>query len=135
LVTAQVDSSPEVQYTYDADGNLLSNGVDTYTYDSVDRLISVARASGTVTMAYDGLGQRLSMSAGDVTTHYVLDNGRVLEATANGQTTTYLYGLGPIGQFTDSLAYGLPDGTNTVNIPLLVPVESRKSQAFWAANW
>ncbi len=64
-------------------------------------------------MAYNGLGQRLTMSAAGVTTQYVLDGGQVLEATASDKTTAYLYGLGPIGQLTDSWAYDLPDGTNT----------------------
>jgi len=82
-------------------------------------------------MSYDGLGQRLSMTAfageQSVTTNYALDNplsgtgGQVLAATAgdpstgSGQvlTTTYLYGLGPVGQLTNAWAYGLPDGTNT----------------------
>ena len=76
-------------------------------------------------MRYDGLGNRLAMTgyAGgqSVTTQYELDNGRVLTAkagdpsTGSGQalTTDYLYGLGPIGELTDSWSYSLPDGTNT----------------------
>ncbi len=113
LATAQLGSASAVHYAYDADGNLLSNGVNTYAYDSADRLISVTSATGKVTMAYDGLGQRLSMSAAGVTTQYVLDNGQPLEATSGGKTTAYLYGVGPVGQQTDSWAYDLSDGTNT----------------------
>jgi len=45
-----------VTYTWDDNGNLLSNGADSYAYDAADRLISVTNASGTVMMAYDGLG-------------------------------------------------------------------------------
>jgi RHS repeat-associated protein len=48
-----------------------------------------------------------------VTTQYALDNGRVLTATAGELTTTYLYGLGPIGEMTDKWTYSLPDGANT----------------------
>jgi RHS repeat-associated protein len=119
LATAQLGNASAVNYTYDGDGNLLTNGVNHYAYDSADRLISVTSASGTVTMAYDGLGDRLSMSAAGVTTQYVIDplagtgNGQVLEATSGGKTTAYLYGVGPVGQMTDSWAYDLPDGTNT----------------------
>jgi RHS repeat-associated protein len=68
-------------------------------------------------MDYDGLGQRLSMTgfAGgqSLTTQYALDGSRVLSADADGYVTTYLYGLGPIGQLTDTWAYGLPDGSGT----------------------
>ena len=41
LMTAQLGSASAVHYAYDGDGNLLSNGVNTYAYDSADRLISV----------------------------------------------------------------------------------------------
>jgi len=68
-------------------------------------------------MAYDGLGQRLSMigfaGGQSLTTQYVMDGSRVLSADASGNVTTYLYGLGPIGQLTDVWAYGLPDGSGT----------------------
>jgi len=68
-------------------------------------------------MAYDGLGQRLSMTGfadgQSLTAQYVLDGSRVLSADADGNLTTYLYGLGPIGQLTDVWAYGLPDGSGT----------------------
>jgi YD repeat-containing protein len=73
-----------VNYTYDADGNLLSNGVNTYAYDSADRLISVSNQSSVYSYQYDGLGQWLSMSGEGVTTQYVLDYGQMLEATAAG---------------------------------------------------
>ena len=53
------------------------------------------------------------MTAADVTTEYVVDNGQVLEAIAQGHTTRYLYGVGLIGEQTDSWAYDLADGTNT----------------------
>ena len=68
-------------------------------------------------MSYDGLGNRLAMtgyaSGQSVTTQYELDNGRVLTAKAGDLATTYLYGLGPIGELTDTWSYSLPDGANT----------------------
>ena len=48
-----------------------------------------------------------------VTTQYELNNGRVLTANASELSTTYLYGLGPIGELTDSWSYSLTDGANT----------------------
>jgi len=64
-------------------------------------------------MAYDGLGNRLEMTAAGVTTQYELDNGRVLAANAGDLTTYYLYGLVPIGEMTNAWTYSLPDGANT----------------------
>ncbi|HEX8991808.1 MAG TPA: hypothetical protein VF784_09025, partial [Anaerolineales bacterium] len=48
-----------------------------------------------------------------MTTKYVLENGQVLEAIAQGHTTRYLFGVGLIGEQTDSWAYDLQDGMNT----------------------
>jgi len=65
-------------------------------------------------MTYDGLGNRLAMTGyadgQSASTEYVLDGGKVLLATANTQTTAYLYGLGVIGSQTDAWSYLLPDG-------------------------
>jgi RHS repeat-associated protein len=76
-------------------------------------------------MAYDGLGDRLSMTgfAGgqSVTTQYVMDGSRVLSADASGNVTTYLYGLGPIGQLTDVWAYGLP-GCQSARVSITKPL-------------
>lgn len=83
-----------MHYTYDADGNLLNDGAKTYAYDSADRLITVSSQSSVVSFQYDGLGQRLSMSAAGVVTQYVLDGNNPLMATAGGKTTYYLYGVG-----------------------------------------
>jgi len=65
-------------------------------------------------MTYDGLGNRLGMTGyadgQSASTEYVLDGSKVLLATANTQTTAYLYGLGVIGSQTDAWSYLLPDG-------------------------
>ena len=77
-------------------------------------------------MAYNGLAyksglrQRMTMTAYSsglsVTTQYTPDptaRSRTLAATADGQTSFYLYGLGPLGEFTNAWSYSLPDGTGT----------------------
>lgn len=101
------------QYTYDANGSLISDGVKTYTYDSANRLTQVSDPSGTMSMDYNGLGQRLNMDAAGVIAHYVLDGDQPLTATSAGNTTYYLYGLGAIAEKTNAWSYSLPDGTNT----------------------
>ncbi len=101
------------QYHYDANGSLISDGVKTYTYDSANRLVTVDGPSSTVNMSYNGLRQRLSMTAADVIAHYVMDGDQPLTATSAGNTTFYLYGLGAIGEKTIAWSYSLPDGTNT----------------------
>jgi RHS repeat-associated protein len=138
-VSAQASNADAIwQYLYDGNGSLVqsmpgdspANGASRYTYDTAGYLVKVESDDGSswnpqAQMAYDGLGERLSMTgysgSQSVTTQYQLDNGQVLAATAGDPstgseqalTTTYLYGQGPIGELTDSWAYSLPDGTNT----------------------
>ncbi len=64
-------------------------------------------------MAYNGLGQRLSMDAAGVIAHYVMDGDQPLTADSSGNTTYYLYGRGAIGEKTNVWNYSLPDGSNT----------------------
>jgi len=74
-------------YSYDGDGNLLSDGVRTFQYDMENRLIS-ASAPTPVTIGYDPLG-------------------RLYRTVASGATTVYLYS-------GDALAAEYDAGTNTV---------------------
>ena len=64
-------------------------------------------------MAYNGLGQRLSMDAAGVIAQYVIDGDRPLTAESGGNSTFFLYGLGPIGEKTSTWNFALPDGLNT----------------------
>ena len=112
LETAQ-QGSTTWQYTYDANGSLISDGVKNYTYNSANRLVQVSDQLSVTSLSYNGLGQRLSMDAAGVIATYVLDGDRPLTATSNNNTTFYLYGLGVIGEKTTDWNYSLPDGTNT----------------------
>ena len=60
-------------YTWDDNGNLLSDGVYTYTYNSANRLIEVDWQEGTASYAYNGQGDRLQQTIGITTTNYTLD--------------------------------------------------------------
>jgi hypothetical protein len=44
-----------VDYTWDANGNLLNDGVRTFTYDAANRLTPVTSGTLTTTFEYDGL--------------------------------------------------------------------------------
>ncbi len=66
-------------------------------------------------MQYNGLGQRLALTAHQggqsLTTSYLLDGDTLLAATASGQTTYYLSG---IGEYQAAWSYYLADGMNSV---------------------
>jgi RHS repeat-associated protein len=53
------------------------------------------------------------MDAAGVIAYYVMDGNRPLTATTGSDTTSYLYGLGVIGEESNAWSYGLTDGTNT----------------------
>jgi RHS repeat-associated protein len=50
--------------TYDADGNLTSDGTTEYTYDEFNKLVEIDDGSSVTTVTYDALGNRIGMSGG-----------------------------------------------------------------------
>ena len=60
-------------YTWDNNGNLLSDGVYTYSYNNANRLVGVSGAALAANYSFNGLGDRLRQTANSVTTEYALD--------------------------------------------------------------
>jgi RHS repeat-associated protein len=89
-------TDPALTYSYDAAGNVTNDGVHSYGYDSVSRLISVDGGS-TATYLYDHKNRRYSTSVGGTVTHCVWEGLQVV-AEYNGSTgallTDYLYSNG-----------------------------------------
>ena len=50
--------------TYDANGNLISDGTNTYVYDAENRLVSATTAGVTATLTYDPMGRLWQMVKG-----------------------------------------------------------------------
>ncbi len=81
---------------YDANGNTTSSGGIENSYDFENRLVQ----RGAITIVYDGDGNRVSKTAGGVTTKYLVDTNnltgyaQVLDELQGGAVTrTYTYGL------------------------------------------
>jgi YD repeat-containing protein len=72
-------------------GNLLSDGTNTYTWDRANRLLGM----GNTQYAYDGMGNRLSQTVNSVATRYLLDTqpglALVLGETTNANATHYIH--------------------------------------------
>ena len=92
--------------TYDADGNMRSNGSLSCTYDSANRLIT----AGGHTYTYNAEDVRIRNHCEDEDTTYTYDTNctlsRLLTKTTNGVTTKYVYGLGLIGEESEDGSLG-----------------------------
>ncbi|MFH1146227.1 MAG: RHS repeat-associated core domain-containing protein [Pseudomonadota bacterium] len=80
----------------DANGNLVSDGVNTYSYDYDNRLVQVGTLGDTISFAYDALGRRISKTSLAGTTRYIYDGYQsVVETDASGTVkAAYVYGTG-----------------------------------------
>jgi RHS repeat-associated protein len=87
--------------TYDSNGNTLTSGLATYTYDFADRLLT----GPGVTNVYDGDGNRVARTAGGVNTRFLIDDltptgyAQVAEEVVSGAVTRrYTHGPMRISQ-------------------------------------
>ncbi len=99
-----------VTYTYDLNGNLLSDGVNICTYNAENRLTMVVNGSETVTNTYDGLAAESPRPSTASLPRYVYDGDQVImEYNTSGQALRrYVYGAGidePICLFTTNAHY------------------------------
>jgi RHS repeat-associated protein len=98
-------------FAYDGRGNTLGDGLNTYSYDILNRQTGMSGAAGNAEYIYNAVGWRIAKMVDGVTTYYAQDiNGQVLEErTATGVTLArYTYGLGidkPMTMESDGSTY------------------------------
>ena len=80
-VKGATTTAPGQVFTYDNNGNLLSSGNATNTWNYRNQITQITTAAGTSTYAYDYLGQRTQIISGGATTYYP-------ETTYNVNTST-----------------------------------------------
>ncbi len=112
--------------TYDPNGNLMSDGTNTYTWDRANRMLSVDNGTlaEKVSYAYDGLGNRVSMSVGTTSptvTDYLLDVQpglvKVLAQTTGATTDRFVHSPRGIHAMQDNASdwrYMTQDGLGSV---------------------
>jgi RHS Repeat. len=102
-------------WTHDANGNVTSDGVFTYTWDALGRLLQVERDNTVIAVyAYDSQNRRISKTVGEQTIHYHYDlnNHLIAESLADGTplrafftffiSTTNLWPCGSIRSIPDA---------------------------------
>jgi RHS repeat-associated protein len=114
--------------SYDSDGNLISDGTSTNTWDARGQLAGVSGPSGAVQFRYDAFGRRIAKTAAGTTTSYLYDGDNPVQEIVGGSvranilagpgTDDYLAridGTGTRTYLTDALgstiALGDPSGT------------------------
>jgi RHS repeat-associated protein len=110
-------------FSYDPRGNLLSDGLATYTYDAADRLANVTGGGHTLAFAYDAAGQRFRQTADGSVTNFLWDEtselGDVLAETGGdgAQQRLFVSGEGGVLAQRDAagLRYLLHDGHGSTN--------------------
>ena len=78
-------------FTYDANGNLLSDGNYTYSWTKGSQLQKVTGSGLEAIYTYDASGIRTSKTVNGVTTEYLTAGGSVLSEKKNGIWQHYLY--------------------------------------------
>ncbi len=83
-------------WTYDAAGNLTTDGTATYAYDALGRLTGTTAGSDNRNYAYDGDGTLVSATVDGRSTGYTQDLAgslsQILGMTSGGVASDYLYG-------------------------------------------
>ena len=88
---------------YDNNGDTTHSGANSFSYDSENHLMGMN--AGTVTLLYDGDGNRVAKTVGSVTTRYLVDDlnptglPQVVDELVGGAVTRqYTYGLDRISE-------------------------------------
>ena len=96
LVLSEVEgltSVDGVAYTWDNNGNLLSDGVFTYTYDAANRLVRAQSVTTTLVYTYNADGLRVAQSVDGVETAFTWDLAAGLAEVLSTSGAMYLHGL------------------------------------------
>jgi RHS repeat-associated protein len=75
-----VGSGGSRTFSYDSNGNLMSDGIRSYTWDGADRLVTIFQSGNTTTFVYDGLGRRVQEKLnGTVTKQWIWAGTELVE--------------------------------------------------------
>jgi RHS repeat-associated protein len=114
--------------TYDLNGNLTNDGVNTYTWNARDQLVSISGSGLTASFSYDATGRRISKTINSTTTSYLYDGANAVQekvgstVTANmltggiDQVLSRADSVGTVTPITDALGsvIALTDTSGTV---------------------
>ena len=86
-------------FTYDANGNLTNDGVNTYTWDARNQLTSIS-GSVTASFHYDPFGRRINKTVNGQSTGFLYDGADVVQEQSGGAVSANLLHGGLDSVFT-----------------------------------
>ena len=98
--------------SYDANGNLTSNGIDTFVWNARNQLTQITEGGATTfSYAYDALGRRTSKSVAGASapTTYLYDGSNAVQEVIGDVTNPILTGLGVDERFARNDVNGRTD--------------------------
>lgn len=108
----QYPTVESVSFSYDTNGCLTSDGVNTFAYDLENKLTSVTTGSGTVSFKYDPFGRLVEKTVGSTKTRYLYSGLQRIEeynGTSGGLLKRYVYGMG-----LDEVLFVVDAGTGAI---------------------
>jgi RHS repeat-associated protein len=116
----QYPSVDGVPFTYNSNGCLTNDGVNTYAYDIESRLVSVTNSGGIVSFKYDPLGRLVEKTVGSNKVRYLYSGMQRIEEYTNGTLSRrYVWGaaldecLFVVDEPSDTLTYLHADETGS----------------------
>ncbi|WP_259658982.1 RHS repeat-associated core domain-containing protein [Burkholderia pseudomallei] len=117
---------------YDANGNLISDGTNTYSWNARNQLVQISQGNNAqLSFTYDALGRRVSKTAQGVATQFLYDGNNAVQETQGSTINPILVGLGVDERFARNdvtgRTYFLTDQINST-IALTDPNGALKQQ-------
>lgn len=70
--------------SYDLNGNLISDGTNTYTWNERDQLVSMSAPALVASFQYDALGRRIGKTVNGTTVGYLYDGANLVQELSGG---------------------------------------------------
>jgi RHS repeat-associated protein len=88
------------QRSFDVNGNLSSDGNNSYTWNARNQLASISGAMGTASFQYDAFGRRTNKYVNGIATSYLYDNFNIVQELSGSTATANLVSGGIDELFT-----------------------------------
>lgn len=90
--------------SFDPNGNLISDGTRTFTWNARNQLVSVTGSGVNASFQYDGFGRRVGKTINGATTNFLYDGAQAVQELSGGTPTANLLtgGLDQVFSRTDA---------------------------------